>query len=209
MKIINKFSVFLLLTTALLLGASALTHKGTTNSPMATTITGKVETLAGTLKSEGETKMMEDTTIKTWKASCACGQLTATILGPDPERRSMCHCHLCMKQSGSAFSVQARFPKEQVTLKGKSTAWRFPPTNGVTPVTGRTCADAGGTFYFCPECGSTVYYTADADTARIGIKVGTIANSAFPPPMISGFEEYRFPWALDAGDLPMTGGHHN
>jgi hypothetical protein len=176
MKTVNKFSVLLLLTTAALHCSNALAQKTNKDS------------------------------IKTWTASCACGQLTATIVGPDPERRSICYCHLCQKQSGSAFSVQARFPKEQVTIKGKSTAWRFPPTDGVTPVTGRTCADGGGTFHFCPVCGSTVWYTADADTARIGIKMGTIADPTFPPPLISGFEEYKFPWAMNVSALPMPGG---
>ena len=46
----------------------------------------------------------------------------------------MCHCNLCQKQSGSAFAIQARFSKEQVTIEGKSTAWKF-PIEGATPVT--------------------------------------------------------------------------
>jgi hypothetical protein len=57
-------------------------------------------------------------------------------------------------------------------------------------------------------CGSTVYYTVDADDARIGVKVGCFADPTFPPPMISGFEEYKFPWAMDVAALPMPGGHH-
>ena len=61
----------------------------------------------------------------------------------------------------------------------------------------------GGTYHFCPVCGSTVYYTADADEARIGVKVGTFTDPTFPPPKISGFEEYRHPWAMNAADLPM------
>jgi Glutathione-dependent formaldehyde-activating enzyme len=64
--------------------------------------------------------------IKTRKASCICGKLTVTTKGPDPERISLCSCKNCQKQTGSAFSLQATFPKEQVTIEGKSTAWRFP-----------------------------------------------------------------------------------
>jgi hypothetical protein len=141
------------------------------------------------------------------KASCNCGQLSATTEGPDPERISICQCNLCQKQSGSVLVVQARFPKEQVTIEGKSTAWKF-PIEGANPVTYRNCASAGGTFHFCPVCGSTVYYTVDADPARIAVKVGTFADPTFPPPMISGFEEYGHPWAFNVGALPMPGGHH-
>jgi hypothetical protein len=54
-----------------------------------------------------------------------------------------------------------------------------------------------------------VYYLVDGDDARIGVKVGAFADRTFPPPMISGFEEYRFPWAMNLAALPMPGGHHN
>ena len=87
----------------------------------------------------------------------------------------------------------------------KGVAWKF-PIEGAPPVTYRNCASAGGTFHFCPVCGSTVYYTADADDARIGVKVGCFADPTFPPPLISGFEEYRFPWAMDVAALAMPGG---
>ena len=43
-------------------------------------------------------------------------------------------------------------------------------------VTYRNCASAGGTLHFCPVCGSTVYYTVDADDARIGVKIGAFAT---------------------------------
>ena len=52
-------------------------------------------------------------------------------------------------------------------------------------------------------CGSTVWYTADADESRIGVKIGAFADPTFPPPKISGFEAYRHPWALKTADLPM------
>jgi hypothetical protein len=198
MKTINKFSWTLLLMTAVLLSSYVLMHKESTDAPKAITTTARVDARIRKI----------DSTIKTRKASCACGRLTATVVGPDPERRSLCTCHLCQKQSGSVFSVQARFPREQVTIEGKATAWKFPVKDGQTAVTGRTCGDGGGTFYFCPVCGTTVYYTVDADTSRIGIKVGCFADPTFPPPMIAGFEEYMYPWALNVSALPMPGGHH-
>lgn len=143
-----------------------------------------------------------DRSIKTRTASCNCGQLRATCVGPDPERISLCPCKLCQRQSGSAFAIQARFPKEQVTIEGKSTSWKF-PIEGAEPVDFRHCAETGAEFHFCPVCGSTVYYTADADDARIGIKIGAFADPTFPPPKITGYTQYRHPWTMDLEGLDM------
>ena len=203
MKILNKFSGLLLLTATVVLCSYALVHKQSTDAPRAIAALSTVEAL----NFEGGTEMKIDTTIKTRTASCACGQLTVTTKGPDPERRSLCNCHLCQKQTGSVIGVQARFPSEEVTIKGKSTSWKFPGKDGKT-VTGRTCADGGVTFHFCPICGSTVYYLIDADKEHIGLKVGAFADPTFPPPIIAGFEEYKYPWSMNISALPMPGGHH-
>jgi len=156
--------------------------------------------------------------IKTRTASCNCGQLRVTCTGPDPDRVVMCNCYLCQKQTDSPFSLQARFPNEQVKIEGKSTAWKF-PIEGAKPTTFRTCAGSDGintgsaadlvTSHFCPECGSTVYYFRKSDPARTGVRVGAFADPTFPPPMGSGFEEYRHPWLMNIAGLPMPLGHHN
>jgi hypothetical protein len=178
-----------------------------------TSMTGrtKAQTKAQTADSAnaraGNPKSPQGSAIKTRKASCACGQLTVTTNGPDPERRSLCHCKNCQKGTGSAFSIQARFPKEQVTIEGKSTSWKF-PVAGAKPVTYRNCMSEGATLHFCPVCGSTVYYVLDAAPDIVGVRVGCFTDPTFPPPNISGFEEYRFPWAMDVAALPMPGGHH-
>ena len=112
------------------------------------------------------------------------------------------------------FSVQARFPNEQVKVEGKSKEWTF---DGATPVPYRTCASSNGIAnspadvvrsHFCPECGSTVYYYRKSDPARTGVRVGAFADNTFPPPMGSGFEKYAHPWAMNVSALPMPLGHH-
>ncbi|CAJ1407882.1 unnamed protein product [Effrenium voratum] len=143
-------------------------------------------------------------TEKTRIAQCNCGQLHATVTGPDPQRISLCHCYLCQKQSGNIFAVQARFPKEQVVIEGKSTTWKI-SKDTADQVGYANCASlaAGATFHFCPVCGSTVWYTADSDSARVGIKVGCFTDPTFPQPMLSGFESYMHPWALDTAVLQV------
>jgi hypothetical protein len=154
-----------------------------------------------------DSKSGQGSEIKTRKASCTCGQLNLTCVGPDPERRSLCHCKNCQRQTGSAFSIQATFPKEQVKIDGKSTTWKF-PVEGAPPVTYRNCSRTGATYHFCPTCGSTVYYVLDETPQNIGVKIGCFTDPSFPPPMISGFEEYKFPWVMNIAALPMPGGHH-
>jgi hypothetical protein len=207
MKTINKFSALLLLMTTIMLCSYVLMRKGSTDISKAIATPSTVEAGIGTLKFELDRKMNVDTTIKTRKASCACGQLTVTTKGPDPERRSLCHCKNCQLRTGSAFAIQARFPREQVTIEGKSTAWRFPSKSG-KPVMYRSCDSEGAIYHFCPVCGATVYYLLEVAPDFVGIRVGAFTDPTFPAPNIAGFEEYMFPWANNVSALPMPGGHH-
>ena len=138
----------------------------------------------------------------TRKASCRCGKLSATYEGPDPERISLCQCYECQRRTGSVLSVQARIPREQVTINGQSTTWAF-PTEGAAPTTVRSCDIGGATYHFCPECGSTVYWDISAAPDVVGVAVGGFGDPTFPPPMISGFEAYGHPWAMSPSDLPV------
>jgi hypothetical protein len=115
-------------------------------------------------------------------ASCSCGQLRVTVEG-DPVRVSMCHCLACQRRTGSTFGVQARFPREKVTIEGPSTEWV------------RT-ADSGNrvTFHFCPACGATVYYQIDDMPELVAIPVGAFADPTFPAPWVSVYESTRHSW---------------
>ena len=117
------------------------------------------------------------------QASCSCGQLRVTTEG-EPVRLSMCHCLECQKRTGSPFGVQARFRSEQVTgVAGQATEFI-------------RVADSGNrvTFRFCPECGSTIYWTLSAFPDIVAVAVGAFTECAFPPPRISAYERRRHPW---------------
>lgn len=115
-------------------------------------------------------------------ASCSCGQLSVVVEG-DPVRISMCHCLACQRRTGSTFGVQARFPRDRVTVEGQSTAYV-------------RVADSGNrlTFHFCPTCGATVYYHIDDMPDVIAIPVGAFADPTFPAPWVSVYESRRHPW---------------
>lgn len=123
-------------------------------------------------------------------ASCRCGQLRATVTG-DPVRVSVCHCLNCKKRSGSAFAVQARWPDQQVMIEGRSNAWTS------------SWADSGNpaTFYFCPDCGSDVYYVINGKfDGLVAIPLGAFDDPFFLTPAFSVWEERKHDWVAILGD---------
>jgi hypothetical protein len=112
------------------------------------------------------------------QASCACGQLKLACEG-GPVRISMCHCLACQKRTGSAFGVQARFPRERVKIEGRAS--QFNRGNSLT-------------FNFCPICGSTVYWQQSTQPDLIAVAVGAFADPHFPAPRHSVYERRRHPW---------------
>lgn len=98
-------------------------------------------------------------------------------------RLSMCHCLACQRRTGSAFAIQARFPAERVRTGGRATEYVRISDEGEERI-----------FRFCPECGSTVWYTSPSGPGLIAVPVGAFADPSFPPPMVSVWEQRRHPW---------------
>lgn len=48
--------------------------------------------------------------------------------------------------------------------------------------------------YFCPNCGSSVCWTADKLPAMIGVAVGALADRHYPAPVLSIFEQSKHDW---------------
>jgi len=119
-------------------------------------------------------------------AACNCGQLHLVCDG-EPKRISMCHCLECQRRSGSVFGVQAWFGEEQVvSVVGIS-----------KPFTRISDAGRSLTFHFCPTCGSTLFWKAEAFPALVAVAVGTFADPSFPSPSFSVWERRRHDWIDD------------
>jgi hypothetical protein len=111
-----------------------------------------------------------------------CGAVALSL----PGRSSLvaaCHCIACQRRTGAPFGVGAFYPAEAVTISG-------------TPKEYVRAAESGGKvrFYFCADCGSTVYWKADNLPAMIGVAVGAIADPDFPAPIKSVFEQSKHAW---------------
>ena len=115
----------------------------------------------------------------TRRAECCCGQLSAICSG-EPVRVSVCHCLACKQRSGSAFSYNARFAEENVTIAGHSKDYT-------------RIGDQGGhiVYSFCPQCGTTVHYRIDRQPGLVAIPAGAFKDVSFPPPFVSVYHDSR------------------
>ena len=123
-------------------------------------------------------------------AQCSCGAVSLSL--PGPSRLVVaCHCIDCQRRTGAPFGVGAFYPADVVTISG-------------TPKEYTRAAASGGTVhnYFCPDCGSTVYWKAANLPAMIGVAAGTIADPNYPAPFRSVFEQSKHAW------LEIPGAEH-
>ncbi|MGD0317270.1 MAG: GFA family protein [Xanthobacteraceae bacterium] len=126
------------------------------------------------------------------RAACNCGQLHLVCEG-EPARVSMCHCLECQRRTGAVFGNQAWFERRQVTsVSGTSTQFRRSADSGKSV-----------TYQFCPVCGSTVYWEAEAFPGLIAVAVGSFADPAFPAPKHSVWERRRHHWVEALCDMPI------
>ena len=115
-------------------------------------------------------------------ARCSCGALTLTL--PEPSRLVVaCHCLECQRRTGAPFGVGAFYPADAVVVSGISKEFT------------RDAASGGKVHnYFCPNCGSTIYWRADNLPSMIGVAVGAFADPNYPAPVRSVFELTKHGW---------------
>lgn len=95
-------------------------------------------------------------------------------------RISVCHCLACQRRTGSAFGMQARWPRDRVEVAGRYTEFVRTSDDGEER-----------TFRFCPDCGTTVFWPSED---LVAVAVGAFADPSFPAPTVSVYGERRHPW---------------
>lgn len=117
-------------------------------------------------------------------AQCHCGLLRVTTSG-EPLLVNICHCKACQRRTGALAGSGAAFAKTQVRIEGRSKVFE---RDGQA---GRKVR-----FHFCPNCGTSLYWEADARPDWYIIAVGAFADPDFPPPSLSIFEQSRHVWVM-------------
>ena len=115
-------------------------------------------------------------------ARCGCGALTATVAAWSP-MVALRHCSACQRRTGAPFGVGGYWPEAAVTIAGVRRDWSRPTGGGGTL-----------TNSFCPDCGSTVFWTVTKHPGLLGIAAGAFAGPGFPPPLRSVWEVDRLAW---------------
>jgi hypothetical protein len=115
-------------------------------------------------------------------ASCTCRGLKLECEG-DPALVSVCSCLDCQRRTGRAFGIAAFYPREKVTIIGSKSCYRRTSEQG-----------HNFSFFFCPDCGNTVYWKTTRKADSIVVAGGSFADPGFPSPSQAVSEEYRHPW---------------
>ena len=115
-------------------------------------------------------------------AACVCGALSAECAA-EPVSVSLCNCSDCRRRTGSAFGIAAFFERGEVRILGA--AARFER---------RSEAGHAFIFYFCPACGTTLYWESDARPDQVIVAAGAFADRDFPAPARSHYDAQRHPW---------------
>ena len=121
-------------------------------------------------------------------ASCQCGSLTLNA-DADPDICIACNCRACQKRTGSAFATVAYIPKSAVSVAGETGSWAR------TAESGREVES-----FFCPSCGTTLYWTLDFRPDHVGVLIGTF-DTPRPDPVRVVWAEKKRPWVQFPDDM--------
>jgi tetratricopeptide (TPR) repeat protein len=81
--------------------------------------------------------------------------------------------------------MQAGYKKEQVYVSG-----RFNDYSRISD----EADEKEHVFHFCPDCGSSVFYSEPTEPDLVVVSIGAFADPSFPPPTESGYDSRRHPW---------------
>ena len=126
----------------------------------------------------------------TYTAQCQCGGLRLACEG-EPWRVSLCCCKACQRRTGAPYGVGAYFKAEQVSVEGAAKTFA------------RT-SDAGRWLkqYFCPECGSAVYWEMELRPATFGVAFGAFDHPGPWTPMAAVWTDHKAVWVPLPPNVP-------
>lgn len=101
----------------------------------------------------------------TYSGGCLCGAFQFEVEGPLTNVR-LCHCDLCRKANGTAFSANCKVPRKRFRVTKDEGSLR------------RYESSAGAWRVFCGTCGSPAYADVAADKEHIRIRLGTLEREA-------------------------------
>ncbi len=121
---------------------------------------------------------------------CRCGACSYEIAIDALPRVYACHCHVCQRWTGSAFSLQALVAEDRLAVSGPIVVQEI------------VTEDRTSVQRFCGTCHARIYNT---NTRRPGIAVvraGTLDRSEELDCVAHIFTAYRQRWVVIPEDVP-------
>ena len=138
------------------------------------------------------TSMKQDLTPSEHAGGCHCGAVTLRASVP-LQAPINCHCGLCRRLSGAAFTTWLSLPAEALEVRGADHLQAYRPTGNLERL-------------FCSRCG-THLMTRDARFGHItGVPAGVMPDGDVPPASGEYFVSHKASWQPLAGHVPCFGG---
>jgi hypothetical protein len=101
----------------------------------------------------------------------------------EPRLQLACHCADCRKESGSAFSMSALVPREDIIIVGETKTYL-------------DTGDSGNQIsrVFCPNCGSSLYSEVAARPDALALKAGSLDDPGWFKPRVNLWTDSALPW---------------
>ena len=120
---------------------------------------------------------------------CLCGAFRFTVSGP-LENVRLCHCDLCRRGNGSAYSANCKVRLERfAVVRDEGTLRSFESTPGARR-------------HFCGICGSPVFARVDSDPEHVRIRLGTLDSDAAAEIVAHVWFGSKARWDPTSDDLP-------
>nr|WP_239024894.1 GFA family protein [Sphingomonas corticis] len=106
----------------------------------------------------------------------------------------ICHCHLCQKRTGSAFSLSIVVPADGLAITQGELRTGERPTGS-----GRVNRS-----HACDKCNSRIYTQADG-ARTLNLRAGTLDDASWIRPVAQFWTSSAQPWAVQPGILTYDG----
>jgi len=125
-------------------------------------------------------------------AGCYCGAVEIRA-ATSPKSIVNCHCGLCRRLSGAAFTTWVSLAREGLSVSGSESIGVFSPTSNVLR-------------HFCKTCGTHVFTEDKRLPSIYGVPAGAIKGSRSLQPSAHYFVTHKADWHEISDSLPRFGG---
>jgi len=126
------------------------------------------------------------------EGGCLCGAVRYKVKA-EPVRASVCHCRYCQRRTGSAFGIGAYFKEPDLEIQGNLKTYEYR-------------SDESGRWLrtqFCPSCGTTVTWTAEALGGLRAIAGGSFDDPDWLKIDRHGWTRSKQKWFVCPGDVQV------